>query len=72
MTPQEYDVVVVGDGLAGLTASRDLQSLVLEASNRLPGRTWYRKFADRSFDDELGGAWIDPDEQPSIAAEVER
>ena len=41
----QWDVVIVGGGLAGLTAARDLQqrglrTVVLEASNRLGGRTY--------------------------------
>ena len=39
------DVVVIGGGFAGVTAARDLQKrgfkvLVLEARDRLGGRTW--------------------------------
>ena len=77
MTGQEHDVIVVGGGLAGLTASRDLRNagrsvLVLEARDRLGGRTWYRKFAHQSLNVELGGTWIDPQDQPSVANELER
>ena len=41
-----YDVIVIGAGFAGVTAARDLASagrsvLVLEARDRLGGRTWY-------------------------------
>ena len=40
----QWDVVIVGGGLAGLIAARDLQqrglrTVVLEASDRLGGRT---------------------------------
>ena len=40
----QWDVVVVGGGLAGITAARDLKqrgfsTVVLEASDRLGGRT---------------------------------
>ena len=39
------DVVVIGGGFAGITAARDLQkrgftTLVMEARDRLGGRTW--------------------------------
>lgn len=45
--PAEYDVVVVGGGLSGMTAAYELHkfkanltTLVLEAQNRLGGRTY--------------------------------
>lgn len=46
-----HDVLVVGGGIAGLTAARDLAQsgrsvLVLEARDRLGGRTWYKQFGD--------------------------
>ena len=41
----DADVIVIGAGLAGLTAARDLADggrrvIVLEARDRLGGRTW--------------------------------
>ena len=51
------DVVVVGGGFAGITAARDLQkrgfsTLVMEARDRLGGRTWHKEV--NGFHVELG------------------
>ena len=59
-----HDVLVVGGGIAGLTAARDLAHggygvLVLEARDRLGGRTWWKPFADTAHHAEMGGAWFD-------------
>ena len=44
---------------------------LLEARDRLGGRTWFRKDALAGHDLEMGGAWIVP-EQVHVWAEVER
>ena len=68
------DVAIVGGGLAGLTAARELgrrgrSVLLIEARERLGGRAWVSSFA--SVDVEMGGAFVHWT-QPHIWAEVTR
>ncbi|MCY1504005.1 Pseudooxynicotine oxidase [compost metagenome] len=70
----DYDVVVIGGGFAGVTAARDsmkngYRTLLLEARNRLGGRTFSSEFAGHKV--ELGGTWIHWT-QPFVWAEVQR
>lgn len=59
------DVAIIGAGLAGLTAARDLRRagceslVVLEARNRVGGRT-YNHDLGRGVVSEAGGQWIGP------------
>ena len=55
------DVVVVGGGFAGVTAARETalrgaRTLVVEARDRLGGRTWTAPWEE--LDIELGGGWV--------------
>ena len=73
----DVDVVVLGGGLAGLVAARDLTAAgrrvtVLEARDRLGGRTWTAALPGTGVDVELGGTWVHPDAQPAVAAEIAR
>ncbi|MGC1812599.1 MAG: FAD-dependent oxidoreductase, partial [Solirubrobacterales bacterium] len=60
----DCDVLVVGAGLAGLTAARELAGAgldvqVLEARDRVGGRTLSQSVGDRPEDlVELGGQWV--------------
>jgi len=62
---QVLDVVVIGAGLAGLTAARDLQLsgcqsfVVLEANDRVGGRTLNHPLENGGYS-EAGGQWVGP------------
>ena len=80
MTEQQHehtDVIIIGGGFAGVTAMRDLRAtgrsvLLLEARDRLGGRTWYRNFTGTDQLVEIGGTWSVDRRQPHIAAEKKR
>ena len=59
----DADLVVVGAGLSGLCAARRAADAgarvrVLEARDRVGGRTWSRDIGGATFD--VGGQWIGP------------
>jgi len=73
---ERVDVVVVGGGLAGLTAARDLtarglSAVVREARSRVGGRILNHTFPNGVVV-ELGGQWVGPtqDRVLSLAAEL--
>lgn len=71
-----YDVVVIGAGFAGVTAARELSRTgkrvaIVEARDRIGGRTWYVTDRVRGFDVEMGGGWLGTEEVYAMA-EVER
>ncbi|MBV8497271.1 MAG: FAD-dependent oxidoreductase [Gammaproteobacteria bacterium] len=70
----QYDVIVIGGGFCGITAAREcrragLRALVLEARNRLGGRTFTADFGGQTVD--LGGSWVHWS-QPHVWTEVRR
>lgn len=73
---READVAIVGAGLAGLSAARDLTKagrsvVVLEARDRVGGRTLNHDLGDGKVV-EVGGQWIGPtqDRIAALAAEL--
>src|ERR687898_2449161 len=74
--PEQADIVVVGAGMAGLIAARDLlaanvSALVLEARNRVGGRLLNHTLENGAVV-ELGGQWVGPtqDRVLSLAEEL--
>jgi monoamine oxidase len=69
-----HDVVVIGGGFAGVTTARETalrgaDTMLLEARDRLGGRTW--TFQWNGTDIELGGGWVHW-HQPHVWSEITR
>jgi monoamine oxidase len=69
-----HDVIVIGGGFAGVTAAREsvlggAETLLLEARDRLGGRTWTQRWNETNV--ELGGGWVHW-HQPHVWAEITR
>ncbi|MFD9379751.1 flavin monoamine oxidase family protein [Streptomyces sp. NPDC059999] len=68
------DVVIVGGGFAGVTAARELSArgrrvVLVEARDRLGGRTWTKDHDGHPM--EFGGTWVHP-LQPHVWSEIDR
>jgi len=71
-TEREVDVVVVGAGLAGLVAARNVRSAgasvaVLEARDRVGGRLLNEPLDDDGKVVEVGGQWVGPTQHRMLA-----
>ncbi|KAJ2991970.1 hypothetical protein NUW58_g2327 [Xylaria curta] len=67
------DVVIIGAGLSGLSAAQyviksGLTCVVLEARDRVGGKTWSRPLEDNKGAVDLGAAWINDTNQRKIYA----
>lgn len=67
----QTDVVVVGAGLAGISAARALEAaehsvIVLEARDRVGGRTWAKQLSN-GFTIDVGGQWVGPGQDHILA-----
>ena len=75
--PFDAEVVVIGAGFAGIAAARDLAEagrrvVVLEARDRIGGRTWYREIPGTGVTAEYGGMFFSHATQPNLAREIDR
>lgn len=74
----ETDVLVIGAGLSGLSAARDLREQgfsvrILEARDRIGGRTYTRPFRDHPHVRiEAGGGHLNILNEPNMAREIKR
>ncbi|KAF5003431.1 hypothetical protein FDECE_10028 [Fusarium decemcellulare] len=74
---ESYDVVIIGAGLAGLSAAHEvlkagLTCVVLEARDRVGGKTWSQPNADGKGVIDLGAAWINDSNQSRVYALAKR
>ena len=72
-----FDAIIVGGGVAGMTAARELAAkdrkvLLLEARDRLGGRLHSKPFCGRGPVVEIGGAYFKPVPGSYVSNEVER
>jgi len=63
LTDKIYDVIVIGAGMSGITAADKLDSegfdvLVLEARDRIGGRTWTLYWDEAGMPVDMGAGWI--------------
>ncbi|KAI0111203.1 putative flavin-containing amine oxidase [Nemania sp. FL0031] len=71
------DVVIIGAGLAGLSAAHEvlksgLSCVVLEARDRVGGKTWSWPLEDGKGTVDLGAAWINDTNQSKMYALAKR
>ncbi|HLH65521.1 MAG TPA: FAD-dependent oxidoreductase [Solirubrobacteraceae bacterium] len=76
-TVASADALVIGGGVAGLIAARELSAqgltvILAEARERLGGRLLRRRFAGDGPPVELGGAWFSASEMPPLERALRR
>ncbi|CAF0740361.1 unnamed protein product [Adineta ricciae] len=74
LSSTHFDVIFIGAGFSGLIAARELSLrhrtvLLIEARDRIGGRTFTTKLGDQQY--EMGGGWIHWS-QPHVWSEITR
>ncbi|QDS75229.1 hypothetical protein FKW77_000367 [Venturia effusa] len=79
MSSHEVDVLILGAGLAGLSTAHRIHSLspllnilILEARDRVGGRTWSRPLSSGEGTIDVGAAWINDTNQSRMFELVRR
>ncbi|POR36823.1 YjgF/Yer057p/UK114 family [Tolypocladium paradoxum] len=70
-TREQADVVIIGAGLSGLSAAEavlaaGLSCIVLEARDRIGGKTWSEPLPDGRGTIDMGAAWINDTNQSKV------
>lgn len=76
-SPERADVVVIGAGLAGLTAATELERqgfscIVVEARDRVGGKTWSHPVSSNDGVVDFGAGWINDVNQTKVYALAKR
>ncbi|KAJ5609038.1 hypothetical protein N7528_009605 [Penicillium herquei] len=74
---ENADVIVIGAGLAGLTAALDviqsgLSCIILEARDRVGGKTWSQQTSDGKGYIDVGAGWLNDTNQSRVWAIAKR
>ncbi|KAJ5736221.1 uncharacterized protein N7483_001346 [Penicillium malachiteum] len=74
---ENADVIVIGAGLAGLTAALDviqsgLSCIILEARDRVGGKTWSQPTSDGKGYIDVGAGWLNDTNQSRVWAIAKR
>lgn len=70
-----HEIIVIGAGLAGVVAARDLsraghEVIVVEARDRVGGRTWSVPFNAAGCVVDLGAEWVAPEHHTTVVSEL--
>ena len=77
MSERDIDVIVVGAGLSGLVAARDIalkgyRVVIFESNDRVGGKTWSKRFPGTDVRVDIGGEFYDVNVHKKTVQEVMR